>query len=155
MITCDELKEKVVYFPESGVFIRKSNSKIIGVVGERGYIRIWLRGRQYLAHRLAWLYVHGEWPDCIDHINHNNKDNRISNLRGVTRQENLKNKLKYKNNKSGVSGVHWASAANKWRARIVVNKKALHLGYFDDVDEASDIIDKARIKHKFHENHGR
>jgi hypothetical protein len=73
-----------------------------------GYITIRVIYKSYLAHRLAWLYVHGEWPEnLIDHINNNRSDNRICNLRKATKTENNRNTLRGSKNKSGVKSVFW------------------------------------------------
>lgn len=77
----------------------------------------------------------------VDHINRNRLDNRKSNLRIVSRQENMYNKSKYKNNKSGVKGVKWNKDRNKWQVQINYNKKRIHLGLYSDLEEAK----KARL----------
>ena len=107
-----------------------------GCTTENGYVTIAIRRSAYKAHRLAWLYVYGEWPDNIDHINGSPVDNRISNLRSVTFEENGKNMKLNSNNSSGLMGVHWHALSKKWQARITCNKTRLHLGYFRDFFEA-------------------
>ena len=92
-ITADELRSILHYNPLTGVFtrIRSAHPHRVGVVVgsvSHGYILIGLLGKRYRAHRLAWLYVYGTWPKHdIDHINRNRSDNRICNLRDVTRQQ--------------------------------------------------------------------
>lgn len=78
----------------------------------------------------------------VDHINRNRLDNRKSNLRVVTRQENMYNKSEYKNNTSGVRGVKWNKARQKWQVQINFDKKRIHLGMFTDLEEAK----QARLK---------
>jgi hypothetical protein len=88
----------------------------------------------YLAHRLAWAFVNGEFPKSdIDHVNGIKTDNRIENLRLATRSENQCNRGKHANNKSGFKGVNWNQSVKKWAARCMVNGKRTHIGYFDDV----------------------
>ena len=72
----------------------------------------------------------------VDHINRNKLDNRRVNLRAVTRQENMHNKSLYKTNTSGYPGVKWNSRLNKWQVQITRNKKRVHLGVFEDLQEA-------------------
>ncbi len=84
-----------------------------------GSLRGKLLNRTYLAHRVIWLWVCGEWPDLeIDHINHRPWDNRFSNLRHVTRYQNQRNQVLYRNNKSGCAGVHWRPELGKYLVRI-------------------------------------
>ena len=99
-LTQKELKVFLHYCPTSGVFTRsitvcnkaRKGDKISGKT-TKGYIRVRIKRTEYYAHRLAWLYVYGEWPkDQIDHINRDKSDNRITNLRDVTCSENNRNK---------------------------------------------------------------
>ena len=93
------LKEVADYCRESGDFTRKIKARgrfgqvgrKLGATNKRGYVAICIDGKTYYAHRLAWFYVHNEWPDEIDHINRNKSDNRIRNLRVCTRSENMLN----------------------------------------------------------------
>lgn len=160
ILTQERLKELFSYDPGSGDFTRimvtnrwKKGSKA-GGLGGRGYISIEISGKTYKAHRLAWLYMTGNWPDEIDHINHNKADNRIINLRSATRSENCKNRTINKNNKCGVMGVDWRESANKWRSRINVNGKDVFLGYFDKMSDAVIARKEAEKKYRFHVNHG-
>ena len=102
------------------------------------YRRIQLDGRKYKAHRLAWLYLFGEWPKGqIDHINRNSLDNRIANLRDVSQSENQHNRPEQANNTSGVKGVHWHKQKMRWQAAIRINGKLIHLGLFGTKEEAA------------------
>lgn len=109
----------------------------------------------YPAHRVAWMYYHGYWPNVIDHINGNGLDNRITNLRDVSYQENSKNMAKFCNNTSGVTGVCWCNTHEKWIARINVRGKKITLGYFENFDEAVEARKSAEVEYGYHENHGR
>ena len=121
---------------------------VAGYLDVHGYRKICLFGKRYYAHHLIWLWHHGTWPekDELDHINRIPDDNRIENLREVTHQENMENMSLRKDNSSGHVGV--CKISKKWRARIVVNGKQVHLGYFDTFDEACLARDQA--KGKFH-----
>lgn len=111
--------------------------------------------RFYRVHRVIWLMVHGEWPDEVDHINHRRDDNRIVNLRSVSRGDNTKNLGLSKSNTSGVNGVHWDKRESKWRSQIQLKGKVITLGYFADLSEAAKARQAAEQKHGFHENHGK
>ena len=120
-----------------------------------GYLRGKIDSRTFKAHRVAWALQYGEWPeDQIDHINGVKEDNRISNLRVVSILDNNKNKAMQSNNTSGVMGVHWHKCANKWSAQIMVNRRSVHLGYFNTIEEASAARKQAAIKYGFTERHG-
>jgi hypothetical protein len=128
-----------------------------GTHSKDGYLRICFKGKRFvLAHRVAWALFYGEWPKHdIDHINGVRSDNRICNLRSVTRTENLRNRKIGKANKSGCMGVSWIVSAGKWRARIGDNGKDMPLGCFSDKDEAIAARRKAEIRLGYHPNHGR
>lgn len=155
MITQSELKYFLDYNEETGIFtwLQFASSKatpnsIAGTIRNDGYISISINKKPYLAHRLAWLYVHGEFPEnIIDHINGNPSDNKISNLRSCTMQENMYNRKLHSNNKSGVKGVYWNPVRNNWRAEIKVNKVKKTIGSFKDLESAKIAIKQARLKY--------
>ena len=138
------LEEYLEYNIDSGKFTWvKSPARVVkagsaaGRLRPDGYVNIQIKGRLYFAHRLAWLITHREWPeDQIDHINGNRADNRISNLRKVSRAQNGQNRKTNKNSATGITGVTWNKKRKTWIARIMVNKKAIHLGYFDSKEDA-------------------
>lgn len=140
-----KLLEKLHYDPESGKFTRKqivqgSRRKPgdeVGLLHWKGYIKIPFDGKQYWAHRLAWFYVHREWPpNFIDHINEVKTDNRICNLRPCTDLEN--------------KSFYWSTRKrkkDKFRAQISVGGKTVHVGYFDTKEDAQ-LARKLAIKSK-------
>ena len=131
-------------------------SRPAGSIDGLGYRVITVNGKQHKAHRLIFLFVHGRWPKYeIDHINHDRDDNRIENLREATRPENGRNRSPYKNNSSGVVGVCWNKPSKKWQARIRVNGKLIHLGYFHCKEEAARARKEAERRYGFHPNHGK
>ncbi|EHL80566.1 HNH endonuclease signature motif containing protein [Citrobacter portucalensis] len=137
------LKESVSYDEKTGIFrwIAKRQNVVAGrIAGHKdslGYIRITISGKNYLAHRLAWLYVHGYMPEKeIDHINRIRNDNRITNLREATSQLNSLNTGMYKNNTSGSKGIYFNKRAKKWQAQILIDGKREYLGLYDDVKRA-------------------
>lgn len=111
---------------------------IAGTVTNRGYRRIKLEGRQFLAHRLAWALYFNEQPSSfIDHINGLRDDNRIINLRVVTRSQNNTNSAIRKDSKTGVKGVRFMKRENKYAAIIKVNGRSEYIGYFDLLHDAA------------------
>ncbi|WP_261505722.1 HNH endonuclease signature motif containing protein [Burkholderia multivorans] len=158
MITLDELKSIVEYDQETGLFTWIKTRSYKHLIGKRsgslqvnGYVAITINKKKYLAHRLAWLYVHGsEPPECIDHINGNRSDNRICNLRLATKKENNHNTHQFSENKAGYTGISWAKRQKKWRARIKVDGKEKYLGYFTSKEEAhAAYLDAKRKYHPF------
>ena len=143
MITSDQLREAVDYCPESGQFkwrISRGPVRVGAVAGTKrkdGYVHIGLYGKNYLGHRLAWLHVYGDLPSVeVDHINRNRGDNRILNLRLVTRSENAQNGSHRKNNSSGYRGVTFNRANSVWIAQIMKDKKGVYLGSFTSAEDA-------------------
>ena len=160
-LTQARLKELLHYNPETGVFTWKVTMRgvklgsIAGGISCYKYTQIKLDGVQYKAHRLAWLYMAGGWPDQIDHINQVRTDNRWLNLRNVTQRENQKNKALRKDNATGLAGVSWHKINKKWMSHIKVDGKRIYLGYFTDKFEAICARLSANNKYGFHANHGR
>lgn len=144
MVTQDRLKELFHYDPNVGDFIRLIGRRgpnaragdIAGCDNGKGYIRIYVDGAAYKAHRLAWLYIYGDWPADVDHIDGDRANNRIANLRSVTKAENAINQGVYKNNTSGLKGVSYYKRGKKWKAQIQVSGKKKGLGYFETKEAA-------------------
>lgn len=150
--TQDALKKTVHYDPETGLFTRVRGIRKGAIFGTKtydGYLCGKVLGKQYRLHRLAWLYVHGEWPkNQIDHINGIRTDNRLCNLRDVTPSINKQNTRKAdRDNKTGFLGVQFSQG--KYQAQIRVNKKPLFLGTYDSPEEAHAAYLKA--KRQYHE----
>jgi hypothetical protein len=145
MLTQDRLKELLHYDAESGEFTWiKTNSARVKVGNKacnkdcHGYFYISIDKKKYSAHRLAWLYMHGKFPENnIDHIDGNSKNNCISNLREATQNQNLFNTKIFKTNTSGYKGVHFHKGTGKWRAVASVNNYPKHLGLFSTAEDAS------------------
>ena len=153
-ITQQELKRLLHYTPETGEFFWKVDIKrvhagdIAGSGTKTGYTDIRIAQRTYKAHRLAWLYVNGQFPDyLIDHINNDGKDNRITNLREADRAENGWNARKKRNNTSGTTGVYTDKRYGTWLAEIFVRGKKHRLGTFNTKISAIAARKSAEIKH--------
>ena len=136
-ITHSLLIEKLQYFPETGIFVWNKNGDVAGYPKSNGYMQVRIDGKYYLLHRLAWMYIHGEFPNGdIDHINRVRNDNRLNNLRVVNRCENQQNRSIQINNTSGVTGVIYSKKYGTWRARIKANNTYCHLGSFKTFEDA-------------------
>ena len=123
---------------------------------DTGYVRGRILEKTYLAHRVAYAIYHDTWPtDQIDHINGDRLDNRIANLRDVSRTENSRNSVIPINNTSGHIGVSWRTDVSKWQAYIYAHGKRLHIGHFTDIEDAIAARAAAEVKYGFHPNHGR
>lgn len=139
-----EMKRLLTYDPITGEFVRKVSSgsrasagMTPGYIAQNGYRMISLLGKMHLAHRLAWLYIHGSMPPGrLDHINRDRADNRISNLRIATAKQNGENQTLSVANTSGVKGVTWCKANYKWLAQIQHNKVNMYLGYYSNIADA-------------------
>lgn len=113
-------------------------------------------GAFHRAHRVAWAITHGVWPTGhIDHINGDRADNRLVNLRDVTRVENQHNMKMMANNTSGVNGVYWRSDRQKWCAAMSVSGRVLRLGNFHTKEEAIAAREAANDTYGFSERHGK
>lgn len=121
-----------------------------------GYLRTQIDKKSYFNHLIIWVYVYGRYPEKnIDHIDGNRANNKIENLREVTKLENAKNQKLYKNNGSGFSGVRFDKSLNKWRVQIGSGKNRKHIGIFEERDAAIRARQKAEKERGYHENHGR
>lgn len=147
------LKDSISYDPATGIFVylkannRKNVGDLVGYLRNDGYYEVTFKSNRYRLHRLAWLLTYGEMPNKhIDHINGNRSDNRIVNLREATVSENLQNQKKATSrNKLGVLGVSYKKGA--YEPKIKVNGKALYLGRFQSIEEASEAYLKAKRLH--------
>ena len=158
-----ELRELLKYDPETGRLFWKArqtgwsgfNTRFAGkeaftAIDSGGYRIGSLLQVRHRAHRVIWKLVYGTDPEQIDHENGDRQDNRLTNLRAVTDQENKKNSKRRSDNRSGVVGVGTHSDG-KFRARIGTE----HLGLFETLEEATVARRAAELNHNYHQNHGR
>ena len=151
-LTAAQLRELLSYDPESGKLLRiKSRAhwvgKEAGMLDAYGYVVVKIGKKAHKAHRLAWLYVHGEWPaGQIDHINGDKSDNRIANLRVVSNQANVQNvrRARSSNVSTRLLGAHYDKRNRVYLSRIWVGGKLVYLGRFDNAQDAHDAYLKAK-----------
>jgi len=145
-ITQETLKSRLRYDPDTGKFIwivkPAGNVKVGQVAGglnSEGYLQIRVFGVMYKAHRLAWLYMTGKWPESeIDHIDGARANNRWSNLREATREQNCQNRCLRKDSKTGVKGVGLNRKTGKWTAYVRAGGVIHHLGSFESKQLAQE-----------------
>jgi hypothetical protein len=161
-LTVERLKEVILYTPHDGNLTWLTGQKtghIAGRIDRTGYRRIRIDNKTYAGHRLAFLYMKGEWPkDQIDHIGKpnmtdeewfaNKSDNRWQNLREATRSQNSANTPRSKNNKVGLKGVY-LYPNGKFKTQINIDGKRVSLGYFTD-----PLLAHTRYCEKLQEIHG-
>lgn len=155
-ITREQAAELVSYDPETGILTWKK-CHFPNRVGKeaggyrrnsvRGYRYVWLCGRRYSSHRIAWLLMTGKWPVLVDHINRDPGDNRWANLREATESQQRGNTYLVARNTSGVRGVRWYAKRQRWYAAISFGQKSKYLGSFKTKEEAVSAYDKAAREH--------
>lgn len=167
-ITQDELQRLLHYNPTSGEFTWRSrgnpkfdnklSGKVAGTKMDKGsgkyYWKIAVNSVQYLAHQLAFLYMEGYIPDFIDHRDSDGLNNRWSNLRIATSEDNNRNRRQSSRNTSGMKGVSWDKSRNKWVAHIMAGDKKVFKRFTCKGDAEEFIIKTREILHGEFTNHG-
>ena len=142
----EQLRKLLHYEPDTGLFRWKVNRRgtakvgsVAGTSNGQGYINVTINEKRFKAHRLAWALYYNQDPGGmqIDHIDKNKSNNKIINLRLASNRRNGANSGPRKNNKLGVKGIYYKN--DKFRAAIKKNGKNYHLGYYDTIEEASDV----------------
>ena len=135
--------DRIAYDPIAGSFTwAKAGKGIVvgkqaGYVDAEGYRSIRIGYKHVRAARLAWFLVYGVWPDGeIDHINRDRLDNRLVNLRVVSRAENAQNISAHRDSSTGLQGIAWNKQHKRWQAKLMANKVRHHLGYFSTPEAA-------------------
>lgn len=156
-LTAEYVRSRLAYDPDTGALTWKRreennridkmwNTRFAGKLADHknssGHIQFGIGGRNYLAHRIAWLIVHGVWPkNDIDHINRVRDDNRLCNLREATRSQNCTNRNRRRNNTSGYHGVFRFQGG--WHAAIGLRNQKIHIGTFKCPTKAALKYDEA------------
>lgn len=174
-ITVEIAKEIFAYEPETGLFHYKHRSRgyfrtdrefiewnennagteCLTELTPKGYFSGWTLNQTVLAHRVAFMIAHGTEPDQVDHINGVRSDNRVENLRSVTKAENNKNIRLSPRNRFGIPGLWLLPKTGKWVATIRAGGPKIHLGTFDHKFEACAARKSAELKLGYHGNHGK
>jgi hypothetical protein len=148
-LTADRLRELLDYDPLTGVFlwkISRGNARagaVAGTLNSAGYRQIRIDGRAYLADRLAWFSMTGDWPPgLVDHRDRDTENNSWANLRPCNHSQNAANSLR-KN--VGLKGV--TRRGQRFRASIKVDGKHFHLGHYDTSEDAHAAYLAAAISH--------
>ena len=158
-----EVRRILSYDPCTGVFRWnaslnwriKIGSLAGGINPVTGYLMIMIHGKKYPGHRLAFLYMNGSFPpEDVDHVNGIREDNRWSNLREATRSENMMNTGIRSNNASGINGVSWSKYHGKWQVSIHSAGAQLHVGYFNNLEDAAKARKDMDRQFGYHSNHG-
>ena len=176
-LTTELVRELLHYSEETGIFTWRNRERhwfkrdkdfkrfhslyagaVAGTVKKKatGYPRVQLKvlGKDYLAHRLAFIYMGEALPEQVDHLNRDSLDNRWKNLTASSQEQNMKNMSMKLNNTSGVTGVSWNKARLKWVAYVRVDGKLKYLGGFEDLEEAGKAVRRFRSENGFSVGHG-
>jgi hypothetical protein len=154
MITADHIRNILDYNPNTGEFVWKIHHRRPDLIGKRagsptntGYWAIAINNQKRLAHRLAWLYMIGHFPEKhLDHRDGNKQNNRFSNLREVDRFGNLQNMRKPTiANQSGFLGV--SPHQGKWRVQIMIKGERIRISGFDTPEQAYEKYLELKRKH--------
>jgi len=153
------------YSPETGVLTRVSTLETMGRNPKGKRVHVAHGGKKYYKHgvfklnvyehRIIWIWMTGEQPDTIDHIDGDGLNNKWSNLRSVQHSINLKNQKKHVTNTSGYAGVSYRKDSGKWRARLMVDGKSINFGAFPTPEAAHHARLQAVSAYGFDANHGR
>lgn len=165
MLSYEEVAKLFTYDRETGVLYWRIRDRMTirhkYVAGSSkaglGYRRVGIKGKVYWEHRIIMLLCFGHIPENaeIDHINHVRDDNRLVNLRFVTRSGNCRNHSISSRSTTGVTGVSFKKSRNKFEAQIKVAGIVHYLGTYDTIEEAAAARAEANLKFNFHANHGK
>jgi hypothetical protein len=157
MLTQEHLKVVMTYNPDTGhIYNNLRPNKALKAINSCGYITVRVFSKSYVAHRLAFLYMTGEFPAGeVDHINGLRSDNRWCNLRLASKSDNLCNAKAHSSNKLGIKGIHFNKLERKYKTQVRKQGYKTITGTFETLEEAIAFVQESRIKlHKEFTNHG-
>lgn len=166
MLDYKDVAEAFTYDREAGVLYWKERTdntfrcKYVAGSSEGtkdGYSYVMFMGKVHPTHRIIMLLCYGHIPDNaeIDHINHVRDDNRLVNLRFVTKSGNRRNQSVSSKSTTGVTGVYFNKRLQKYAVQIKVDGVVHYLGLHDTLEEAAAARAEANVEFKFHANHGK
>ncbi len=147
-----KLLHELFEYKDGELYWKKSPSKIVKAGSKAGFLnsnnrkQVKIFQNHYLIHRVIFMMFYGWLPEFIDHIDNNQLNNKIENLRPATRSQNQCNR-KTQKSLSGIKGITWCNSQNKWRASFQLNKKKIHVGRFDSLEKAKIAIIEFRSKY--------
>lgn len=158
-LTQEQVRGLFSYDPDSGVLRWKKprygpDRSVAGVRHSGGYLSVGINYQHYLVHRVIWLYVHGEHPPEIDHLNGIRNDNRLVNLRACPRTQNQQNAKLRKDNQAGIPGVNYNARVSRWQVRIQHDNVRYFIGLFERLEDAVAARKAAQETLKFGPNCG-
>jgi len=147
------------YFSAAGM-CQRWNTKNAGKLAlnpddGKGYGHGMIFGKDYQLHRVIFFYFNGWWPEEVDHIDGNPRNNKPSNLKESTRKENAKNLKTRSDSQSGYSGIYFDKERNKYQVAIRVDGRKKHYGRYDTLEESIKVWERAKEENNYSKNHGR
>lgn len=131
------IDDGLLHWKISPSYVIKQGDKVKGKKDKDGYRTVTYKGKSITIHRAIFIMCHGYSPYCIGHIDCDKTNNRIENLRKVTRQQNAYNMKLSDKNTSGFKNVTWCKSKRKWLGYVRVNTIKRYVGQFDDINEAN------------------
>lgn len=155
MLTQKQLQKELVYDLSTGEFHRRiarcnrvEIGDLVGTLDSHGYLQIRVSGRLYLGNRLAWLYMTGDWPPLdIEHRDNVRSNNRWHNLRLTTRVRNGMNRRCRKDSLTKMKNIMQCGEGGRYRVRVSVGRRRVHVGYFDTLKEAEEAHVRAAVRY--------
>ena len=163
-LNAEYIRSRFDYDPESGLLCWKKANKrwkkepagsLHKCNAGKVYTRVTLDFTGVYAHRIIWIWMTGEQPDTIDHIDGDGLNNKWSNLRSVSQSENMKNQRIHKTNPSGIGGISYRKDSGRWRVRVGKDGQVCNVGTFLNFDEAVIARDQAFSQNGYTVNHGK